>query len=204
MADRAAGLLLAGGLARRMGGGDKGMRLLGDRPILGHILDRVRGQLGPIAINANGDPTRFADFGLPVVSDALDGNPGPLAGVLTGMEWARDHAPDCAYVATVPTDAPFLPRDLIARLFAALRAEGADMACAASGGRAHPVVGLWPVALADNLRHAMIEEEIRKVDRWTGRHRLAVASFDTDPIDPFFNVNSPEDLAEAEALLDRS
>lgn len=198
-----AGLLLAGGLARRMGGGDKGMRPLRGRPILAHILDRVRGQLGPMAINANGDPARFAALGLPVVADALEGNPGPLAGVLTGMEWARDAAPDCPYVATVPTDAPFLPRDLIARLHDAMTEAGADMACAESGGRTHPVVGLWPVALADDLRHAMVEEGIRKVDRWTGRHRLAVARFDTDPVDPFFNVNSPEDLAEAEALSTR-
>jgi molybdopterin-guanine dinucleotide biosynthesis protein A len=203
MAAEAAGLLLAGGLARRMGGGDKGLKPLGGRPILAHILERVRPQLGPMAINANGDPARFAEFGLPVVPDALAGNPGPLAGVLTGMEWARAHAPQCAYVVTVPTDAPFLPRDLVPRLFEAMETAGADMACAASGGRTHPVVGLWPVALAEDLRRAMTVEEIRKVDRWTGRHRLATAAFETDPADPFFNVNSPDDLAEAEALLAR-
>ena len=203
MADKAAGLLLAGGLARRMGGSDKGLRILGGKPVLRRIVDRVRVQVGPLALNANGDPTRFGGYDLPVLPDAVGGFAGPLAGVLTGLEWARGAAPDCRYVATFPTDAPFLPDDLVARLIAAVETEGADMACAASGGRRHPVVGLWPVRLADDLRQAVAEEGIRKVDHWTARHRLAVAEFTTDPIDPFFNANHPEDLATAEALLAR-
>ncbi|MEQ8440941.1 MAG: molybdenum cofactor guanylyltransferase MobA [Alphaproteobacteria bacterium] len=200
MANDVAGLLLAGGLARRMGGGDKGFRILCGVPILTRIVDRVVPQVGPLAINANGDPDRFADYGLPVLPDTIGDNPGPLAGVLTGLDWARAAAPQCRFVATFPTDAPFLPHDLVARLLAAVAGDGADMACAASAGRHHPVVGLWPVALADDLRRAMVDEDIRKVDRWTARHRLSVVEFDADPVDPFFNANRPEDLAEAEAL----
>lgn len=199
--ERIAGLLLAGGLARRMGGGDKGLKTLGWRPILDRIVERVRPQVGPLAINANGDPARFDRFALPVLPDAVEGFAGPLAGVLTGMEWAQSAAPDCAWVATFPTDAPFLPRDLVMRLADAVEDDSADMACAVSAGRAHPVVGLWPVRLAADLRHAMEKEGIRKVDVWTARYRLAQAAFPTDPVDPFFNANRPEDLAEAERLL---
>lgn len=196
-----AGLILAGGLARRMGGGDKGLRQLGGKPILSHIVERVRGQVGPLALNANGDAARFSEYGLLVLPDVIDGFAGPLAGVLTGLEWAREAAPDCQWVATFPSDAPFLPEDLVARLREAVEAEGADMACAQSDGRDHPVIGLWPVALADDLRRAMIEDDIRKVDRWTGRFTLAKAVFATEPFDPFFNANRPDDLAEAERIL---
>jgi len=195
------GLLLAGGLARRMGGGDKCLRTLGGRPILDHVIARLRPQLRRLLLNANGDPARFAGYGLPVAADAVPDFAGPLAGVLAGLDWAAAHAPDCPWVASVPTDAPFLPRDLVARLLAAVAAAGADIACAASGGRHHPVVGLWPVALRADLRRALTEEGLRKVDQWTGRYALAVAEFSTDPVDPFFNANRPEDLAEAERLL---
>jgi len=201
MADPVAGVLLAGGLSRRMGGGDKCLRPLGGRPILAHILDRVRPQVTHLVLNANGDPTRFSDFGLPVAGDSIEGFAGPLAGVLAGLEWVRRHHPDCAWMASFPTDAPFLPRDLVARLRAAVDAAGADMACAASDGRAHPVVGLWPVRLADDLRRAMVEEGIRKVDIWTGRYRLERVDFSVEPVDPFFNTNRPEDLDAAAALL---
>ncbi|MDF1751116.1 MAG: molybdenum cofactor guanylyltransferase MobA [Alphaproteobacteria bacterium] len=204
MAGTTAGLLLAGGLARRMGGGDKGMKLLAGKPILQHIIDRVRGQVDVLALNANGDPSRFSDYGLMVLPDVIEGYAGPLAGVLTGLDWAARSLPDCEYVATFPTDAPFLPLDLVARLKAAIETEGADMACARSKDRDHPVVGLWPVRLAEDLRHAMVDEDIRKVDRWTARHTLAVVDFPTNPIDPFFNANHPDDLAEAEALLSQS
>jgi molybdopterin-guanine dinucleotide biosynthesis protein A len=196
-------VLLAGGLARRMGGGDKCLRPLGGRTILDHVIERLRPQARQLVINANGDPARFAGFGLPVAADAVDGFPGPLAGVLTGMEWARAHAPGIADIVTMPTDTPFPPRDLAARLIAARAAAGADLACAASGGQAHPVIGLWPVRLADDLRRALVEDDIRKVDVWTARHRLAVAEFAAAPVDPFFNANRPEDLAEAERLLAR-
>lgn len=201
MADAVVGVLLAGGLARRMGGGDKCLRPLGGRPILARIVERLRPQVSDLVLNANGDPARFAGFGLPVAADTVEGFAGPLAGVLTGMEWVLRHRPGCDWVASVPTDAPFLPRDLVSRMMAAVAREGADMACATSGGRAHPVVGLWPVRLADALRRAMVEEELRKVDIWTARYRLVHVDFATDPVDPFFNTNRPDDLAAAEALL---
>jgi molybdopterin-guanine dinucleotide biosynthesis protein A len=195
-----AGLLLAGGQSRRMGGGDKALMRLGGEMLLARILARVRPQVGPIVLNANGDPARFASFGLPIAHDVVDGFAGPLAGVLTGLEWARAHAPGCDYVASFACDAPFLPRDLVARLAAAREVAGADLVCATSGGRDHPVFGLWPVALAGELRRAVVDEGVRKVDDWTGRYKLARATFSNEPVDPFFNLNSPEDLAAAEAL----
>lgn len=199
--DGIAGVLLAGGLSRRMGGGDKSLRTLGGRTILERIVATARPQVGPLVLNANGDPARFAAFGLPVAADVVEGYAGPLAGVLTGLEWAKANAPGCAWVASFATDAPFIPGDLVARLVAAVEREGADLACARSDGQEHPVFGLWPVRLADDLRRAMVEEDIRKVDVWTGRYRLAIADFATDPVDPFFNTNRPEDLEEAERLL---
>jgi molybdopterin-guanine dinucleotide biosynthesis protein A len=199
---RVVGLLLAGGQSRRMGGGDKALRLLGGIPLIDRVIERLQPQVDALVLNANGDPTRFARFGLPVVSDSIPGFAGPLAGLLAGLEWASAQRPDCPYVASVATDAPFLPADLVARLTAELEAARADLACAASGGRAHPVFGLWPVRLREDLRHALVEEGIRKVDLWTARHRLVTVSFADQPVDPFFNANRPEDLAAAAALLD--
>jgi len=192
-------VLLAGGQSRRMGGGDKCLRPLAGRALLSHVIGAMAGQSAAMVLNANGDPERFAQFGLPVVPDVLPGYAGPLAGVLTGLDWAAEHRPDLGWVATVPTDAPFLPRDLIAAMTAAVEADGADMATVASGGRRHPVVGLWPVRLRAELRSALLEEGIRKVDVWTARYRQAVAEFATEPVDPFFNANRPEDM-EAAAL----
>lgn len=203
MTVRIAGVILAGGQSRRMGGGDKCLRDLGGRPILAHIVERAGPQVEALVLNANGDPVRFADFGLPVAADVIEGFAGPLAGVLTGLDWAAAHAPDCTHVASFASDAPFFPKDLVARLAEAVAREGADLACAASQGRAHPVFGLWPLALREDLRRAMIEEDLRKVDAWTARHRLVEVAFAPvetagGPLDPFFNTNRPEDLAEAE------
>ncbi len=198
-----AGVLLAGGLSRRMGGGDKPLRRLGGRTLLSRVIARVGPQVRVLILNANGDPARFAAFGLPVAADVVEGYAGPLAGVLTGLEWALGHAPDCPWVASFPTDAPFVPDDLVARMLSAVEREAAEMACAASGGRPHPVFGLWPVRLAADLRRAMVEEGVRKVDVWTARYRLAVVDYPLTPVDPFFNANQPEDLAEAERLLAR-
>ena len=194
-----AGLLLAGGLSRRMGGGDKCLRMLGGTTILARIAACIAPQVGPLALNANGDAARFDDFGLPVLPDVMPGNAGPLAGVLTGLEWAS--ARGCSWLATIPTDAPFLPPELIGRMVDAVASEGSDMACAASAGRNHPVAGLWPVRLRAALRHAMTVENIRKVDRWTGGYELSVVEFTSDPYDPFFNVNRPEDLERAEEIM---
>jgi molybdenum cofactor guanylyltransferase len=194
-----AGVILAGGLARRMGGGDKGLRLLAGRPLLAWVIERARPQVAALAVNANGDPGRLARLGLPVVEDSVPGFAGPLAGVLAGLDWAAETVPGATHVASFATDAPFLPRDLVARLGAAIDA-GVELACAASGGQAHPVFGLWPVALRHDLRRAVAEEGVRKVDQWTGRYRLARVAFAADPFDPFFNANRPEDLAEAERI----
>jgi len=197
------GVVLAGGLARRMGGGDKPMTALAGKPILEYILARVRPQVDALALNANGDPGRFAYYDMDVIADTMDGNPGPLAGVLSGLEWARREHPEARWLATFPGDAPFLPKNLVSRLSQAVERAGADLACAASDGRAHPVVGLWPVRLADDLRRAMTDDDVRKVDRWTGRHKLIQVEFAAEPVDPFFNANSPEDIAQAERLMAR-
>jgi len=197
------GVVLAGGLARRMGGADKPLQPLGGEPVLAHIIRRFRPQVDDLILNANGDPARFADFALPVAADPLPDFAGPLAGVLAGLGWLRQHRPDLDAVITVPGDGPFLPRDLVARLLAASRGNGGGLACVASDGRANPVVGLWPVALHDDLRRAVIEEGVRKVDVWTARHGVAVADYAGQPVDPFFNANRREDMAEAETLLAR-
>jgi len=160
-------------------------------------------QVGPIVLNANGDPARFAAHRLPVAADVVPGFAGPLAGVLTGMTWAAAHAPGVPWIVTVAGDAPFVPPDLVARLTAAIESENAEMACVASHGRDNPVTGLWPVRLAAELRRAIVEERIHKVDVWTARYRLARAEFPAAPFDPFFNVNTPDDLAMAENLLAR-
>jgi molybdopterin-guanine dinucleotide biosynthesis protein A len=200
-AERVVGVLLAGGQARRMGGGDKCLRPLAGRPLLEHVIARARPQVTDLVLNANGSPGRFAGFGLPVAVDVIAGHAGPLAGVLTGMEWTRTMRPHCGWIATFPTDAPFLPNDMVARLAAAIWTQGAEMACARSGGRSHPVAGLWPVRLADALHAAMAEDGVRKVDEWTARYRLAAVDFATDPVDPFFNANRPEDLEKAEEFI---
>lgn len=200
---KVAGLLLAGGLARRMGGGDKSLRPLAGRPLLEHVINRLRPQVDALVLNANGDPARFAGFGLPVVSDSIPDFAGPLAGILAGLDWAAENRPDCKFVVSVATDAPFLPDGLVSRLLDEMRAAGADLSCAASGGQPHPVIGLWPVRLREELREALVEEGIRKVDRWTARYRMATVSFPDRPVDPFFNANRPEDLDQAEMLLDR-
>ena len=197
------GVLLAGGLSRRMGGGDKALRPLGGRTLLDHVVERMRPQVAELVLNANGDPARFAAFGLPVVPDSVPDFAGPLAGILAGLDWTAANRPDSPYVVSVPTDAPFLPRDLVARLRHGMAAAGAELACAASGGQPHPVVGLWPVGLRTDLHQAVVVEGIRKVDVWTARYRLAVVDFPIERpgLDPFFNANRPDDLDRAAALL---
>jgi molybdopterin-guanine dinucleotide biosynthesis protein A len=194
------GLVLAGGLARRMGGGDKTRIRVGGKTILERVLARLEPQCASIILNANGDPARFADTGLPVVADTVPDFAGPLAGILAGLDWAAAHAPGIADVASVPGDCPFLPGDLVARLSAARHAAGLPLACARSGEWRHPVVGLWPVALREELRKALLEENLRKIESWTARHGIAVADWPATPVDPFFNVNTPADAAEAERI----
>jgi molybdopterin-guanine dinucleotide biosynthesis protein A len=194
------GLVLAGGLARRMGGGDKARIRIGGATILERVLARLQPQCAAVILNANGDPARFADSGLTVVPDSVPDFAGPLAGILAGLDWAATHRPDIAEVASVPGDCPFLPGDLVARLNAARAAAGVPLACARSGEWRHPVVGLWPVELREDLRHALVVEDLRKIEIWTGRHGVAVADWPVAPIDPFFNVNTPEDAAAAEQM----
>jgi molybdenum cofactor guanylyltransferase len=194
------GVLLAGGRGRRMGGGDKFLQPLGGRPLLAWAIERAAPQVAGLMINANVGPDRFAPFALPVAADVIEGFAGPLAGILTGLEWVRARAPACTLVASFATDTPFVPEDLVARLLAALARDRADMACACSGGRSHPVFGLWPVALAPALRQALTAG-VRKIDAWTSGYRVAQVDVASEPFDPFFNVNTPEDLEEAERLL---
>lgn len=198
-----AGVLLAGGQSRRMGGGDKTLRMLGGRSILARVIERARPQVAALALNANGEPERFREYALPVIADSVPGFAGPLAGILAGLDWMASAVPAASLLASLATDAPFLPLDLVQRLFEGRRRERAELACAASNGRSHPVFGLWPLSLREALRHALRDEEIRKVDRFTGRYRMTIVDFPAVPVDPFFNANRPEDLTAAERLLEQ-
>jgi molybdopterin-guanine dinucleotide biosynthesis protein A len=193
-------LVLAGGLARRMGGGDKALIEIGGATILDRVLDRLGPQCSGIILNANGDPARFAGTGHPVVADDVAGFAGPLAGILAGLDWAAAHAQAVTWIASVPGDCPFLPRDLVERLHATRIAASLPLACAKSGDWRHPVVGIWPVELRHDLRRALVAEGLRKIEVWTARHGIAIAEWPADPVDPFFNVNTPEDAAVAQGL----
>jgi molybdopterin-guanine dinucleotide biosynthesis protein A len=199
------GVLLAGGQSRRMGGGDKGLLELAGRPMLGHVICRLRAQVGAIVINANGDASRFAAFGLPAVPDTVAGFVGPLAGVLAGMRWSAVNAPDARWIVTAAGDAPLLPGDLVARLMAAVEGRPGSIALAQSHGELHPVIGLWPVALADDLEE-QLRGGVRKVLHWTDRHGTVPVPFAPArvcgiDIDPFFNANTPQELDQLRAML---
>ena len=192
-------LLLAGGQSRRMGGGDKNLLDLCGMPLLGHVMARAVPDDALAIINANGDATRYDAFGLPVVRDVLEGFVGPLAGVLTGLEWALGNRPNCSHVISLATDAPFLPQNLGPALVSAID-EGAELAQAQSNDRRHPVFGIWPVSLAPALRTAVVDDGLRKIDDFTARYDCRVVPFAGDP-DPFLNLNSPEDFALAQKIL---
>lgn len=195
-AEAVVGVVLAGGLSSRMGGGDKSLRPLGGKTLLAHVLERLVPQVTAAALNANGDVARFAGHGLPVIADSVPDFAGPLAGILAGMDWARGTG--AGWMVSTAADAPFLPRDLVARLRAGRGA--ARIAVAASAGWRHPTIALWPVDLAEELRGALAGGE-RKIDRFTARYGVAAVSFGAEPVDPFYNVNTPEELAEAARLL---
>jgi molybdopterin-guanine dinucleotide biosynthesis protein A len=193
-------VLLAGGLARRMGGGDKPMRRIGGRTILGRVIARLKPQCGELILNANGDPARFAEFGLPVIPDNVENFPGPLAGILAALDWTAANRPGLPFVLSAAADCPFLPRDLVSRLDRERSEQDAQLAVASSGGQSHPVIGLWSVALRGELRQALVAEDVRKIDRWTARYKLATVNWPTTPLDPFFNANTMDDIAEADRL----
>ena len=199
-ASKPLGLILAGGLARRMGGGDKALITIGGETILSRVLTRLAPQCAAVIINANGDPARFADTRLPIVPDLIPESAGPLAGVLAGLDWAAAHMPKVEDVVSLPGDCPFPPRDLVARLSAARAADRKPLACARSGDWRHPVVGLWPVELREDLRRALLDEHLHKIEIWTARHGVAIADWPVTPVDPFFNVNTPEDAAAADRI----
>jgi molybdopterin-guanine dinucleotide biosynthesis protein A len=198
-----AGVILAGGLARRMGGRDKPLLTLGGRTLLEHVTTRLTPQCRSVILNANGDPSRFGKMGLPVVPDSVDDHPGPLAGILTGLEWTVAHLPDIEWIVSVPGDTPFIPEDLVQRLHETRQESGCALACASSGGQVHFAVGLWPVALRHNLRHAIMHKGIRSIREWVALHGCAETSWRGDPVDPFFNINTPEDLNRAEDQAQR-
>jgi molybdopterin-guanine dinucleotide biosynthesis protein A len=192
--------MLAGGLARRMGGGDKARIAIGGVSILQRVLASLTQQCSRVIINANGNASRFADTGLPVVADSIPDFAGPLAGILAGLDWTATNAPNIAWLVSVPGDCPFLPKDLVERLHAARADADTPLACARSGEWRHPVVGLWPVALREDLRRALVDESLHKIELWTARHGIAIAEWPAVPVDPFFNVNTPDDAGRAEAI----
>jgi molybdopterin-guanine dinucleotide biosynthesis protein A len=194
------GLLLAGGLARRMGGGDKPLRVIAGKTILERVVARLEPQCRVLILNANGDPARFSQYDFPVVADSIADFPGPLAGILAGLDWMAANRPDVNWMLSAAGDCPFLPRDLVKRLDQERRQQNAELAVATSGGQTHPVIGLWSVRLREELRQALVVEGLRKIDRWTSRYPLATVTWPTEPFDPFFNANTIDDIAEADAL----
>jgi len=194
------GVILAGGLARRLGGVHKGLLEVGGQSLLAHVMDRVTPQVDRLMLNLNTDPADFRSFGLPVARDVVEGHAGPLAGMLTGMTWARAHHPAAQWVISVAADTPFVPRTLVQRLMAAAREERTHLALARSGGRRHPVFALCSLELLEDLQKAVVKEGVRKVTDWTDRHTVACADFSVSPFDPFFNINTEADLRAAEEL----
>lgn len=191
------GCILAGGRAERMGGGDKCLRPLAGQRLLDHVLARLAPQCGALALNANGDAQRFKGYGLPVLPDAAQDQPGPLAGVLAAMDWAAGQGAE--HVVTVAADTPFFPRDLVARLAVQGFALAASRAAENTKAQLHPVFGLWPVRLRDDLRTALARGE-RKVRMWAMDHGAQQVVFDYAGVDPFFNINTPEELKQASAI----
>ena len=183
-----------------MGGGDKALQLLGSRAILSWVVERLQPQVKGLVLNVNGDPGRFASWGLPMIADSVGENCGPLAGILAGMEWASRSDPLMTDLVSVPTDTPFLPRDLVDRLVAARATQQAEIALAARGERIHFATALWPVSLAASLRESLLANDSRRVETFARRHCIAIVKFDEGDTDPFLNINTPEDLASAEAL----
>ena len=200
------GIILAGGLSRRMGGGDKGLLMLGKTTIIERVIDKILPQVGSLSININGDSSRFPDYKLPIIPDSIKGYLGPLSGILAGMEWAFKNGN--RYIATVAADTPFLPDDFIKRLHAMVKSKNLNIGIAASRFLRrddvfiHPTFGIWEVALKDDLRDALANDT-RKIMFWAKKFKLDYYYFDTSDklSDPFFNINTPDDLEEAKYRL---
>lgn len=195
------GLILAGGRGRRMGGVDKALLTIGGETLIARAISRARPQVSELLINANGDPARFAQFGLPVIADRVGGFQGPLAGVLAGLDWIRENRPNAKWLATFACDCPFFPTGMTGDLQAAAERENAEVAVSQSGERHHPVFALWNTSLAVSSESVLTDQGSRKMDDFIARFRNVRVRFSSDPVDPFFNINSPSDLAHAESLL---
>lgn len=195
------GVILAGGLSRRMSKQNKCFIPLNGKPLIEHVLEKLIPQCDTILINSNKQNERLVTYKLPIVRDTLEGFLGPLAGILSVMEWTKQHKPECKWIVTVPVDTPFLPDDLVSKLYQSVQSNHSELACACSQERSHPVIALWPTSLSDDLRHALIDEQMRKIDLWTSRYNISHQDFSNDHVDPFFNINCNEDLIEAESLL---
>jgi molybdenum cofactor guanylyltransferase len=196
------GVILAGGRATRMGGGDKGLKRIGGQLMLARVINRIGPQVERLVISANGDPDRFIDFDLPVIPDDLPDLPGPLAGVLAAMDFAAEMTP-ANQVLSVAADCPFLPHDLCPRLMAVQTLHDARTSVARSGGFAQPTIALWDISLRHDLRKALSEEGLRKIDAFTDRYPSTGVDWPVTPFDPFFNANTPDDLALAESIAAR-
>lgn len=197
------GVILAGGLSRRMGGGDKVLLTVEGRTLVEHVTQRLAPQCEGVILNANGELPRYENLHLPVVPDSIAGHLGPLTGILTALEWSATHRPHIEWVVSVPGDTPFIPLDLVRHLHEARRRSDQELACASSGQQVHFAVGLWPVSLREDLRRMLLDENMRRIGDWVGRHGYAQASWPIDPVDPFFNINTPDDWAQATTFSER-
>jgi molybdenum cofactor guanylyltransferase len=194
-------IILAGGRATRMAGADKASQMLGGKPLIAHVLAALKPQCGALVINANGDAARFAALGVRIVPDDVPGFAGPLAGILAGLDYLAARYPDLNYAVSAATDTPFLPADLVAKLDAARIAAKAEIAIARSDNIVHPTFALWPLNLRADLREAIVDEDLHRVTTFFSRYRCAYADWSAEPFDPFFNVNTPDDLRIAEQIL---
>lgn len=178
--------------------GEKCLKKLMGKPVISYVVERVSPQVSRLVLNANGDPTRFHDVDIPVVPDAIDDLSGPLAGILTGMEWVHENAPDSEWLATFATDSPFIPEDLVLHMLEEIERNHADMAFISCGGRPHPEYGIWPVELAEDLRYALMEENIKRVDKWTQLYDTITVEYPAQPIDRFTLTNFIEGIVDVE------
>lgn len=198
------GVILAGGQSRRMGGRDKAVMEIFGEPMIAHVARRLAGQCKTVVISANGDASRFDFLNMPVVSDGFSGHRGPLAGILAALDWMTEACPAAQWLASIAVDTPFFPGDFVAKLHEERRKKSSLLAMASSGGRKHPVDALWIATLRSDLRNTLSSGDIGKVGSWMAHHDAAVASWSTDPFDPFMNINTPDELEAARALQERT